>query len=400
MSQENLDRFIQLVFREATLQEQLWEAPDIDAFVDLAQHLGDEQGYRFTPQDVKAALYVSRREWRERGTLTTEEVQLNRWLPSRLGRRDNQTVIEWCYRGKRRFAEPFFDQTIAACLRHPFNMLFRLHTPIGALAKLHETQPGLLPSGLIFHMSRCGSTLIAQLLASLSQTIVIAEADPIDAVLRAHFRDPSVSDEQRCAWLQWVVSALGQRQDPQQQYLFIKFDSWSVMDLPLIQRAFPGVPWLFVCRDPVEVMVSHSKMRGSQMVPGTIEPALLGLGLAEIPPYALDEYCARTLARICGTAVRYGQSGDGRFVNYRQLPEIVWFSLLDFFGVAHTTADIDRMRDVAQFHAKSPSSRFVGDTSAKQQAATDEIRRLADRWVQSPYQRLIELQAAAPRSHT
>jgi hypothetical protein len=81
-------------------------------------------------------------------------------------------------------------------------------------------------------------------------------------------------------------------------------------------------------------------------------------------------------------------------VNYRQLPEIVWSSLLDFFGVLRTTADIDRMRHVAQFHAKSPSNSFVDDTSAKWQAATGELRRLADQWVQPHYQRLIELQQA------
>jgi len=400
MSQETLDRFIQIVFQYATLQKRLWEAPGMDTFVDLVQHLGAERSYRFTPEDVKAALYVSRREWRERGELTTIKVELERWIPIRVGRRGTQTMVEWCYRGKRQFAEPFFEQTVAACLRHPFNMLFRYQSPLGALAELHETQPGLLPSGFIFHMSRCGSTLIAQLLASLPQAIVIAEAEPIDAVLRAHFRDPTVSDEQRRAWLQSVVSALGQRQNPQQQYLFIKFDSWNVMDLPLIRRAFSGVPWLFVYRDPIEVMVSHAKMRGSQMVPGMIESALLGLDASELPRMTLDEYCARTLASICGAAARYGQADDGRFVNYRQLPEVVWSSLLDFFGVAHTTADVDRMRHVAQFHAKSPSIPFVADTSAKRQAATDDLRRLADHWVRPHYQRLIELQAEHPRNHT
>jgi hypothetical protein len=394
MSQASLDCFIQLVFHDATLQQRLWEVPGTDAFVDLVQQLGMEQGYRFTVEDIKAAMYLSRREWRERGELATIMVELDGWIPIRVGQRGTQAVVEWCYRGTRRFAEPFFEQTVAACRQHPFNMLFRYQSPIGVLAELIATQPGLPPSGFIFHMSRCGSTLIAQMLASLPQAIVIAEAEPIDAVLRAHLRDRAVSDEQRRAWLQWVVGALGRRRNSQEQFLFIKFDSWSVMDLPLIQRAFPGVPWLFMYRDPVEVMVSHTKMRGSQMVPGMIEPALLSLDASEIPHMSLDEYCARTLASICGAAVQYGHAGGGRFVNYRQLPEILWSSLLDFFGVLHTTADIDRMRHAAQFHAKSPSFPFVDDTSAKRQAATGELRRLADQWVQPHYQRLIELQQA------
>ena len=392
MSQETLDRFRQTVLHLPALQEQLWAVSDPDAFLDLVRQLGAEQGYSFTAEDVKAALYVSRREWRERGELTTIKVKLDGWIPIRVGRRGAQTVVEWCYLGKRRFSEPFFEQTVAACLWHPFNRFFRHQTPIDALAEHQESQPGLPPTGFIFHMSRCGSTLIAQMLASLPQAIVIAEAEPIDAVLRAHFHDPTVSDEQRLTWLQWVVSALGCRRDAREQHLFVKFDSWSVMDLPLIRRAFPGVPWLFVYRDPVEVMVSHAKMRGSQMIPGVIEPALLGLNAAEIQHMSLDEYCARTLARICGAAAQYGQDGEGLFVNYRQLPEAVWSSLLDFFGVAHTTADIDRMRHVAQFHAKSPSIPFAGDTAAKQRAATDDLRRLNDQWVRPQYQRLVELQ--------
>jgi hypothetical protein len=400
MTRERLDRFCQIVLHNSALQERLWETSGLDAFVHLIQSLGAEQGHHFSAQDVKAALYVSRRDWRERGALTTSTVELDGWIPIRLGRRDAQTVVEWCYSDRRRFSEPFFEQTVAACLHHPFNMLFRHQTPISALAELHGTQPGLPPTGFIFHMSRCGSTLIAQLLASLSQAIVIAEAEPIDAVLRAYLRDPAVSDEQRCTWLQWVISALGRRRYSQQQYLFVKFDSWSIMELPLVRRAFPDVPWLFVYRDPVEVMVSHAKMRGSQMVPRMIEPALLGLDVSDIRHMSLDEYCARTLASICEAAARFGEARDGRFVNYRQLPEVVWSSLLDFFGVAHTTAEVDRMRHVAQFHAKSPSQPFVGDTSAKQQAATDDLRRLADQWVHPQYQRLIELQTKDRRSHT
>jgi hypothetical protein len=391
MSQESLDGFRQIVLRDPALQEQLWEAPGLDAFLNLALRLAAQCGQPISAEDVDAALREGRREWRERGALTTP-TNLDRWIPIRVGWRGTQPVVEWCYVGDRRFLEPFFDQTIAACLRHPFNMLVRQQTPIEALAALHEAQPGLPATGFIFHMSRCGSTLIAQLLATLPQAIVLAEAEPIDAVLRAHFRSPAVSDEQRCAWLRAAIGALARPRAPHERYLFVKFDSWSVLDLPLIRRAFPDVPWLFVYRDPVEVMVSHARMRGSQMVPGMLEPALLGLDAAAIPQMSLDDYCARTLASICAVAARYGEGGGGRFVSYRQLPELVWSSLLDYFGVAHTAADVERMRHAAQFHAKSPSTPFAGDTAAKQQDATSELRRLADQWVRPHYQRLIELQ--------
>jgi len=316
------------------------------------------------------------------------------WVPTRLYWEQAQPILDWCYLGQTRFMEPFFDQTILRCFRHPFCVLFRHQTPITALAELQATRPGLPPSGFIFHMSRCGSTLVAQMLAALPQTIMISEASPIDMVLRAHFHDTSITDDQRVSWLQWLVSALGQPRQGAEQQFVIKFDSWHTQFLPIIQRAFPDVPRIFLYRDPVEVMVSHRRGRGSQMVPGMLPPALFGLDADTIFQMPLDEYCARVLASICQAAVQHHQPGRDRLVHYRQLPQVVWSSLLDLFRIDHTADDIERMRYATQFHAKNPSFFFVDDTQDKRQAATADLRALADRLVQPLYDQLAALQQA------
>src|SRR6185369_5327085 len=136
---------------------------------------------------------------------------------------------------------------------------------------------GIAPQGFIFHMSRCGSTLVSRMLGSLPRSIVLSEAGPIDSVLRAGFRAPSLAEAEHVSWLRGMVSALGQRRAPDDNRLFIKFDSWSIVYLGLIERAFPEVPWLFVYRDPVEVMVSQMLRRGAHFVPGVIEPEIFGL---------------------------------------------------------------------------------------------------------------------------
>src|SRR5215208_1425097 len=109
------------------------------------------------------------------------------WVPIRLYREQSSAFVDWCYPGERRFTDPFFDQTVEQCLRHPFNLLFRHQTPIETLGQRHESHPGLPPAGFIFHLSRCGSTLITQMLAALAKNVVISEAAPIDSVLRARF---------------------------------------------------------------------------------------------------------------------------------------------------------------------------------------------------------------------
>ncbi len=69
--------------------------------------------------------------------------------------------------------------------------------------------------------------------------------------------------------------------------------------LPLIREAFPGTPWIFLYRDPLEVLVSQARLRGRTMSPGLLTPRFLGLDLATAMRMAPDEYCARFLARIC-----------------------------------------------------------------------------------------------------
>src|SRR5205823_6164768 len=64
------------------------------------------------------------------------------------------------------------------------------------------------------------------------------------------------------ATLREAVLALGGR--PGGPY-FVKFSSWNVLYFPLVRAAFPGVPWVFVYRHPVDVMVANLAKPGSWM---------------------------------------------------------------------------------------------------------------------------------------
>src|SRR5687767_15028620 len=103
---------------------------------------------------------------------------LEGWVPLRFLTREGGTFVDWAYLGNERLTDPFFEQTITRCLADPANLLFRHETPIEVLRELYEEHRGIEPNGLIFHMSRCGSTLIAQMLAAVSRNIVISEARP------------------------------------------------------------------------------------------------------------------------------------------------------------------------------------------------------------------------------
>src|SRR5437660_536531 len=107
------------------------------------------------------------------------------WIPVCLDWRYPEPTVRWCHLGQEPFSEPFFDSTVQLVLQRPFNALFAHETPIGSLEGWHERSPGLAPSGFIFHMSRCGSTLVSQMLAALPRNVVVSEAGPLDSIARA-----------------------------------------------------------------------------------------------------------------------------------------------------------------------------------------------------------------------
>jgi hypothetical protein len=107
------------------------------------------------------------------------------WIPVGCAWKGDRAFVDWCFLGKERLIEPFFDDSIQKRFRRPFNLTFRHQTPFEFLGELYERSKGIKPTGFIFHLSRCGSTLVSQMLAALPQNIVISEASPLDFALRS-----------------------------------------------------------------------------------------------------------------------------------------------------------------------------------------------------------------------
>ena len=301
--------------------------------------------------------------------------QLEGWIPVRLYWSDGVPAIDWCYLGRRAFRESSFEQTVEACLRYPANLLFRHQTSIEVLRQLSERRPGLQPTGFIFHMSRSGAAAISRMLAALPENIVISEARPVDSVLRAHLRDEKVTDVERIDWLRWLLSALGQQRLGTPRHLFIVFDPWNVLELPLVRRAFPDVPWVFLYRDPLEVLVSQIEQRGAETIPGVFPPGYFGMRPNSAVLLEPEEYCATVLAAICEAALRQHTDG-GMLINYSQPPEEAWSLISEFFGVGYAGAEnsnatVDCQNARVNFQADAP--RKQGNTSQRLQEAASRL---------------------------
>lgn len=316
------------------------------------------------------------------------------WVPSAVRWTEAGPVVDWCHLGDLRFTDPFFEQTIGQAMSHPFNLLFAHNTPLAAVAAEADKDPELKLSGLIFHMSRCGSTVVSQMLAALPSNVVLSEPAPIDHILRIADRVANVPQDQLVQCLRGMIVALGRRRQAQETDLFIKLDAWQVLLLPLIRRAFPGVPWIFCYRDPLEVLASVAQSRPMQMFPNGIRPALLTPDPAELAALTEDEYSALVLARYCAAAIEHHGDG-GLLVEYRELPEVACGKVLDHFGLRYGETEIKDMRAAGQFDAKNPGSRFQPDSASKRRGTSKEIRRLAEEKLAPLHARLDALRLAA-----
>lgn len=315
------------------------------------------------------------------------KIDLHGWLPISISQFTAEPLVDWCRFGTRRFTESFYNDTLQNAMRDPFNLVFRHQTPLDTLLDWQQQSPGMQPSGFIYHMSRCGSTLVSQMLAALPDHIVLSEPPPVDAILRTDRR--GATDEQRISWLRAWMSAMGQPLNGEQR-LYIKFDAWHTFDLPLLRRAFPNTPWIFLYRNPVEVMVSSMKNPGMQFVQG-----MVGINAVQIPfgdgQMTHAEYMAHMLAQLLSAVLEHLRPLGGRAVDYSSLPKSVITDIVPHFDLALTTDQIAAMNEKTQFHAKQPYASFEPDAQRKQQEAGDDVRELCATFLDPLYAQLRAL---------
>ncbi len=307
------------------------------------------------------------------------------WVPIQLHRAGTEAFVDWCWLGAERFTDPFFENTIDLAQSKPFNRLFTHRTAIAELGEWYHESPGLMPSGFIFHMSRCGSTLVSQMLAALPENLAISEAAPLDRLARA----VTIPEPTRAEWLRWMVSALGQRRSGRETRYFIKLDSPTVLALGFIRRVFPSVPWIFIYRNPEEVLISHLRSPAPAMSPGFVNDiSVTGLPPDETTAMKPEEYGARVLGILCKSGLQ-GMDECGLPINYTQLPEAVWGQIASHFRIDVTPDQIERMRNVASFHAKRQRHKFYADVEHKRLEVSQGVREAVARWVW-PYYRELE----------
>ena len=252
-------------------------------------------------------------------------------------------------------------------------------TKLSILENLHFEVETVTPKLFIFHMSRCGSTVLSRAIAQGSDIIVMSEVPVINEFLgylcRGDLRMP-INEPIKLQMLRNLIFALGRRRWASQQSYVIKFSSWNVMLLDSIRAAFSGVPCLFVYRDPAEVIIAHllkpSGFLGRQGC--LVSQALTGLDHSQLSSMSQLNYTAKCLDGL----MKAGHMMANYYLNYSNIKRELLPRLLQYCDIKCTNEQLANMLLSFEQDAKSlEGSPFFDDTSFKREAITSEIHRVA-----------------------
>jgi hypothetical protein len=290
-------------------------------------------------------------------------------------------------------------------------------------------------TAVVFHESRCGSTLVANMFAAMrpDQHRVYSESpSPLQALtLICGESYQNCSEEAAANMLRDVLYLYSRSNDPSEQRFFIKMQSKGARHLPAFARAFPTTPRIFVYRDPVQVLQSHLKSGSNALCLHQTPPNIVKEAAARHQRHSVDahhhpeDYCAAHLSSITDAALE-GMQDDGTNadadadnnnkmavpLNYADLPERLYEEIMP--GILHLEvgpAELHRIRQVAGQYSKGGGSgaakggggaggaanegTFTSDSETKSATASEAVKDAAVSFLEESYEALEEMAAQA-----
>ncbi len=280
------------------------------------------------------------------------------WIPIKLYAEDESLLCRWLYVGNKEFKEPFFDETISACRALPENgHLKRSMSSTDMLIDLSKEIDFVEPTAFIFHISRCGSTLISQMLGMQPSNIILAEVPFFDELLRygkKHNCMPEMLPQLKAAFYLY-----GAGRNENYKNLLIKTDSWHIHFYEELRALHPNVPFFLLYRKPDEVLRSQQKKRGMQAIPNLLEAEIFGFDKDKISTMPFDEYMGLVIESYMLAFENILQKDKLAYaINYHDGAMQIVDTIATVTGLQITEAEKLLMQKRAGFHAKFPTQVF------------------------------------------
>lgn len=263
-------------------------------------------------------------------------------------------------------------------------------TEVERLFDLARARPAPRLAGLVLHVSRCGSTLVVRALQAAG-ALVLSEPAPLLKALWLPLETPDGPDRParlavQAALLRALVAVLAAPRSLADQPVVVKLSHWNAAQVGFLTRVWPGVPWLFLHRDPLEVLVANLR-RGPELDPARLA-LLLGAGQEGIATLGPEERLAALLGALCASARASAQAGGrSAFLDHADLDADALGRIVRFFGLEAPPTLRPALEALARSDAKDRDGArpFLPDGEAKRAEATAAMRQAVDRFARPPY---------------
>jgi hypothetical protein len=312
-----------------------------------------------------------------------------RWLPVRFVFKKTESSVIWVNFGEEEPGEPFFNQQVKKLQRK------RRSTRKTTVAQFLEIagmfQPAS-PNGYICHVTRSGSTLLANAIREAGQCVVLSEAQPLYQILNrpdfpgCFFQDADLIPNRRILAnaLVSLYSALFGKP------VAIKGHTIDILRIDRLRAIWPDMPILVNTRCPVEVLVSNLNKPGD-WVRSILAPlgkrTLLGIATSEFRQMSIEEYCARAFGDMCRSVMKH-MDDKCRLIEYTSVNAEAVQRALDFFRLDSDGTHTGDLVRIFAAYSKNPQRAYVADGTAKQHDATESLRRQISAYAQDPYDSL------------
>ena len=280
------------------------------------------------------------------------------WIPAKLYPQDDCLLCRWLYIGNKDFTEPFFDESILSCSMLPENgHPQKSMSSTDVLADWVKEMDVIEPTAFIFHISRCGSTLISQMLGLQPANIVLSEVPFFDGLLRDGKKNDCM--QLILPQLKAAIGLYAAKRNKNRQHLFIKTDSWHIHFYKELRALYPAVPFFLLYRKPDEVIRSQQKKRGMQAIPNLLEAAIFGFNKDEITGMQLDAYMGKVLESYLNAFLEILQKDKLAYaVNYHDGAMEIVNTIAAVTGLHISDEDKLLLQKRAGFNAKFPEQVF------------------------------------------
>lgn len=385
-----LHPFVALLLDSPALQRRLATIAETDAFIAEAVRTAAEHNIPIDPQMLQQVTQPMPMGIGRFGPapITCSDWPPAGWLPTQSVATMGPPDMDWLWIGDRALSQPFFEDEVRIAASMPFNRIFRIRTTLETVIAGAVAEPELPLKGLIYHMSRCGSTLLAQMFAAVPENAVSSEPEPLDGVIqwiRLADIDPPIADRA----IRAIVSALGRDRGNGATRHVMKLAPWQTFALPLMRSAFPDVNWVYLYRDSIEVLVSVMHRPGLHTVAGLLpEQVTANAGDGST---SLEDFAARVLAAMGEKVIKYWDKGGGLMVAYPDIVELTTGAILSHFGIAESEENAALMRSASKRDAKMPEQTFASDGARKRTEASAAMIGAAEHYMEPVRRQLSEL---------